>query len=193
MSDRLGLPDLPTPHRVRATLPGLYEADALAEVFAGAFDRMLAPVQSTLDCLTAYVDAGQAPDDFLDWVGSWVNAPLDGPLPLGRRRRVVAETARLQRTRGTARGLVALLQVTLGARDVEVEGGGGTWWSSEPGAPVPDEMAPLVVRLTLPRGEHASAGRVERLVATAVPAHLPFRVEVRGDGAVPELRPRKPA
>ena len=189
MTGRLGLPGLGTPHPVAATLPAVYEDDDLARAFTGAFDDMLAPVQSTLDCLTAYVDAGQAPADFLDWMAAWVAAPVDRWMPLRRRRDLVAATGELQRAKGTRAGLVRLLEIALGATAVDVEGGGGTWWSAEPGAAVPEAMAPLVVRVTLPPREHADPDRVERLVATAVPAHLPFRVEVTVDGAVPELRP----
>jgi phage tail-like protein len=188
VTGRLGLPGLPTPHPVGATLPAVYEEDRLAQVLMGAIDEMLAPVQSTLDCLTAYVDAGQAPADFVDWLGEWVSAPFDRSMPAARRRRLLGATGSLQRARGTQAGLVDLLTLALGATDVEVTGGGGTWWSAEPGSYVPEEVTTLVVRVTLPRHEPADLERVERLVASAVPAHLPCRVEVTADGEVPELR-----
>lgn len=185
MTGRLGLPGLRTPHPLAATLPAVFEDDDLARFFAGAFDGMLAPVQSTLDCLTAYVDAGQAPADFLALVGALLAAPLDRWMPVARRRRLVAATGELQRRRGTRAGLVRLLEIALGATDVAVEGGGGTWWAAEPDAVVPEQMAPLVVRMTLPAHENAEPARLDRLVATMVPAHLPFRVEVTVDGALP--------
>lgn len=185
---RLGVPGLAARHPVGTLLPALYDDDGLAAAFTGAFDELLAPVQSTLDCLTAYVDAGQAPDDFVDWLAGWVGAPFDRWMPLWRRRQVLDATGELHRLRGTAAGVVRLLQVTLGATEVEVEGGGGTWWSTDPGASVPEEMAAVVVRATVPAGEPEAQERAERLVATAVPAHVPFRVEVTPGGAVPELR-----
>jgi len=185
---RLGLPGLLVRHSVGAALPALYEDDEIARVLLGAIDEMLAPVQSTLDCLTAYLDAGEAPDDFVDWLGGWVAAPFEEWMRPARRRQLLAANGALQAARGTKAGLVALLTVALGAREVEVTGGGGTWWSAVAGASVPREVAPLVVRVTPRRGEPCDAARVERLVATAVPAHLPFRVEVTTRGAVPELR-----
>jgi phage tail-like protein len=193
VTGRLGLPGLGTPHPVGATLPALYEDDRLAQVLTGAVDEMLAPVQSTLDCLVAYVDAGQAPADFVDWLGEWVAAPFDRWMPPARRRRLLAANGALQRSRGTEAGLVALLTLALDATAVEVTGGGGTWWSVEPDSYVPEEVSTLVVRVTLPPREPADPERVERLVASAVPAHLPFRVEVTTDGAVPELRAGDPA
>jgi phage tail-like protein len=190
VTGRLGQPGQPVRHPVGATLPAVYDDDRIARLLLGAIDEMLAPVQSTLDCLTAYVDAGAAPDDFVDWLGECVGAPFEDWMPPALRRRLLRATGRLQAARGTKAGLVALLTVALGTRDVEVTGGGGTWWSAVAGSTVPGEVVPLVVRVATRRGDAVDAARVERLVASAVPAHLPFRVEVTPRGALPELRAR---
>jgi hypothetical protein len=80
----------------------------------------------------------------------------------------------LHRTRGTARGLVERLELSLGVR-AEVVDGAGTRWSADPDSELPGAPAgPVVVRVRGP----VDRGRVEALVAAVCPVHVGCVVEV---------------
>jgi phage tail-like protein len=167
-------------HPLADLLPAVYLEDDLARGFTEGLDPGLAPVFLTLDCLEAYVDPRLTPLDFLPWLAGWVGLDVDETLPEARRRAVVAEWARLHHQHGTRAGLVRLLEVATGGT-VEVFESGGTTWSAVPGAEPPGgEVPALQVVVTMRDPGDLDVARVERLVREVRPAHLPFRVEVRG-------------
>ena len=63
---------LETPRPLIDSLPGIYQEDDLARAVTTAFDDNLAPILSTIDNVAAYLDPALTPDDFLDWLSSWV-------------------------------------------------------------------------------------------------------------------------
>jgi phage tail-like protein len=176
MSRRYALPELPSTHPIGERLPGLYAADDFAQRFTGGLDAVVSAVFATLDNIAAYLDPALAPEDFVTWLASWVAADLDPGWPAARRREVVRRTVRLHRQRGTAVGLVGLLELSLGVR-AEVLDGPGVAWSASPDTPLPGEPA-RVVRVRVPGGD---VGRVEALVASVCPVHVRFAVEVVGE------------
>ncbi len=172
------VPGLPTPHPIGPTLPGILQSDAFAERFVGAFDEVLAPVFATLDDFPSYLDPGLAPEDFLDWLGSWVGADLDHTWPLDRRRAFVASAVELFRMRGTASGLAAHAAIFTGG-DVEIVESGAAGFSPVPNASIPGDPSPsLLVRVTVTDPASVPIARLEALVASAKPAHVPHRIEV---------------
>ncbi|HEY0494089.1 MAG TPA: phage tail protein, partial [Candidatus Dormibacteraeota bacterium] len=96
---------LASPHPLGQYLPGLYQEDDFAQRFLSAFDSALAPIFVTLDNLNAYMDPWLAPEDFLDWLGSWFGLTLDESWSVQRRRTLVANAFEFYRMRGTSRGL----------------------------------------------------------------------------------------
>lgn len=170
-----------SPAPLMTLLPGIYRDDDLSNRFTEGLDEVLAPVIVQLDCLQAYVDPRLAPVDFLAWLGAWVGVEVDPAWPERRRRELVGEAGRLWRRRGTVGGLRELLRLSL---DVEVEilDGGGVSWSQTADSPPPRRRRwpDVVVRLTEEAAERVDLADVEAVVASCMPAHLPFRVEVRG-------------
>ena len=130
------LPGLASPFPLGEHLPGLYRDDAFTQRFTAAFDEVLAGAVQVLDCFPAYLDPALAPEDFLEWLGSWVGATPDETWPIERRRAFVASAVELFRIRGTAAGLAAHVAVFTGG-EVEIAEPGATAWSREAGAADP--------------------------------------------------------
>ena len=171
---RAALPEVPSRHPLGAMLPALYAGDDFALRFTAGLDAVLSAVLSTLDNLSAYLDPALAPGDFLAWLSSWVAAGLDPAWPLPLRRAVVRRAVELHRRRGTARGLVERLELSLGVR-AEVLDGPGARWSATPDTALPAASADaVVVRVRGP----VELDRVEALVASVCPVHVTCVVEM---------------
>ena len=76
----------------------------------------MAPVLATLDCLHAYVDPAVAPEDFLEWLASWVGATHRRGLAGGAEAGGRGHRRRLHRRRGTVAGLREELELYTGGR-----------------------------------------------------------------------------
>ncbi|MFK0223820.1 phage tail protein [Streptomyces vinaceus] len=173
------VPGLPTPYPIGSLLPAVYREDPFAQRFTQGLDEVLAPAISTLDCLDAYLDASLAPEDFLDWLASWVGLVLRENLSADRRRMLLKEAYVLFRDRGTARAMRRFLELMFDAQ-VEVRDSGtvaaartagGSGKVGLSGASVPT----VSVRIT---GTDLRTGDVERAVAQLKPAHVLHTVEV---------------
>jgi phage tail-like protein len=169
---------LVSPFPLGRELPSVYGEDAMALRFTAALDDLLAPVLSILDCLPAYFDPALAPADFVAWLGGWVGVEVAGDEPEDTLRRMVAGAAAAHRLRGTPRGVSEVVRLAFGVVP-EIEESGGASWSARPRGPFPGRPAPgLAVRLRVPDPTAVDLDRLERLVASARPAHIPCHVEV---------------
>lgn len=169
---------LVSPHPLGPTLPAIYQDDDLAQRFLGALDDVLAPIFLTLDNFPTYLDPWLTPEDFLDWLATWVGIGLDDSWDEARRREIVARAVELYRMRGTAAGLAAHVGIQTGG-EVEIIENGGTAWSVDAGGELPGSPEPVVlVRVAVDDPKTVDAGRVDALVAAAKPAHVPHRVEI---------------
>lgn len=182
---------LATPYPLGTLMPAVFQEDPVAMQWTAGLDDVIAPVVSTLDCIAAYVDPLLAPADFVSWLSGWLGMALNENWPLDRRRAIVAHAVGLYRSRGTAAGLRALLELVTAA-EVEIAESGGVAWSQAPNSPLPGEDRPRVeVRLIVA----ARAGRAEdtagapwdgavdtkaldELIAAEQPAHVTHRLEV---------------
>ncbi|MGM1060512.1 phage tail protein [Saccharothrix sp. Mg75] len=178
---RAALPELPSRHPLGAALPALYAADDLAQRFTAGLDAVLSSILSTMDNLAAYFDADLAPADFLEWLSSWLAADLDPAWPEPLRREVASRAVELHRLRGTARGLVARLELCLGVR-AEVLDGAGAVWSPDPDGELPPDVGAVVVRVRPGRSGPVDRAAVEALVEAVRPVHATCVVEVVGGG-----------
>ena len=131
-----------------------------------------------LDCFPAYLDPALAPEDFLEWIGSWVGATPDETWPLERRRAFVASATELFRMRGTAAGLAAHVADLHGrrGRDRRARRGGlvARRRRGRAGRASPD----LFIRVRVKDPKAVPAARLEALVAASKPAHVPHRMEI---------------
>jgi phage tail-like protein len=174
---RAALPELPSRHRLGGMLPSMYAAVDFAQRFTAGLDTVLAAIVSTLDNLPAYLDARLAPEDFVDWLGSWVAVDLDPSWPAELRRLVVRHAVDLHRWQGTGRGLVDRLWLCLGVHADMVDGAGARW-SSTPDTELPGAATTEVVVRVWPGNAEVDAVRVTAMVDAVCPAQLTCRVEV---------------
>ncbi|MFZ9017592.1 MAG: phage tail protein [Ilumatobacteraceae bacterium] len=187
MSDRGNIPGLGVRRPFGHLLPAMFQDDEFAQRWCAGLDDVVAPVPSTLDNLSAYLDPRLAPEDFVEWLAIWVGLELDQTWSIGRRRELVARAHSLHDARGTAAGLADLIELYLGGRP-EIVDGGGVVWSAVPGASLPgSDDGELVVRLEVADAEALDMARLESLVAANRPAHVRYRIELVG----PARRGRK--
>lgn len=175
--------DLPSPHPLAERLPAVYQdEDAFTVRMTQAFDEILAPIIGTLDNLAAYFSPDLAPEDFVDFLAGWVGMELDETWDLPLRRSAVAGATGLHARRGTASGLADHVRLVTGG-EVELVETGGTAWSVDPGSPLPGApAASLLVRVRVPDPASVDQVRLDRLVASIKPAHVPHSIEiVKGD------------
>ena len=172
---------LASPHDLGPTLPALYLDDLFAQRFISAFDDVLAPIYSSLDCLPAYLDPWLAPEDFVDWLSVWVGAVIDGTWDTERRRASVAHAAELYR-------LARHLARARGADRADHRRRGGDRRERRIGLELQSGRADArlagavaLVRVTVDDPSSVDIGRLDLLVAEAKPAHVPrhHRVEWR--------------
>lgn len=176
---KLGLRDA-TP----AAAATLAARDTFADRFCAALDTVLAPVFVTLDSVEAYVDPALTPRDFVAWLGGWVAITSELAWPEDAWRQAIAEAWWLYERRGTADALRRLVELYTGG-EVEVDDpGGGAILTSPDDTRVSWPRTPPVVSVRVKggrvsRADTALLAGLDELVRSAVPAHLPARVEVR--------------
>jgi phage tail-like protein len=174
---------LPSPRPIGAELPAVFQEDDFCQRMMSALDEVLAPLFTTLDCLDSYLDPALAPYDFVDWLASWVGVDIDETWTLERRRRLLQDAVLLYRTRGTAAGLAANIQLYAGVAP-EIADSGGCEWSQTADSPMPGSPTPNVtVRLHVDDSADVRHSTVSRIVAACRPAHVPYHLEVIVQGA----------
>jgi phage tail-like protein len=167
-----------SPFPLGEQLPSVYAEDEMAQRFTAALDDLFAPLLAVLDCMEAYFHPGLAPADFVAWLGGWVGAEVTGQEPEQVLREVVAGTAALHRRRGTAHAIAEAIRLTFGVVP-ELEESGGSTWSAHPLGPFPGHPNPsLTVRLRVPDPDRINQARLEELVGSLRPAHIPFSIKI---------------
>jgi phage tail-like protein len=175
---RSSIPGLPTPYQFSALLPSIFQEDEFATRWMAGFDTVLAPLVATIDNIEAYFDPTLAPSDFVAYLASWVGVELDETWSDEARRELVDRAVELFKVRGTVEGLREQVAIYAGV-EPEIEESGGCSYSLEANGDLPGEETPrLLVRVRVPADSPIDERRLDRLVASAKPAHVPHRVEV---------------
>lgn len=166
----------------RTLLPGTPLHALLA-----VMEALQAPAEAALDDLAATFDPYRAPDRFAPFLAGWVDldrfvvfdAAGGSTLPSGHGhlRNLVAIAPELSRWRGTARGLLRLLEVATGQRGFTVE----------ERVPGPDgRIRPYHVRVHAPAGATPYRRLVEHIVQSEKPAYLTAEIAFQAPEPVAE-------
>jgi len=167
-----------SPHPLGQTLPALYQEDDFTQRFVSAFDAALAPIFAALDNFPAYLDPWLAPEDFLEWLGSWFGIVLDESWSPARRRALITRAFEFYRMRGTAGGLKEQVEVLTGG-SVDLHETGGVASSTTAGGTLPGSPNfALLVRVTMDDPDTINLARLDALVMAAKPAHVTHKVEI---------------
>jgi len=181
-------------YRVSGPVPALFHEDPLFLGLCAAFDELLGPVVTALDCFAAYLDPWLAPDDFLAWLGTLVGVGADIGAEAGadagaeaeasdRQRALIAGAVRAYQARGTAAGLrdVVATAAHVPAEQVNVAESGSVTWSDRPGAAIAPPLHPVVtITVVVPAGrDPASVAACARSAAEpALSVFNQLRIEV---------------
>jgi phage tail-like protein len=137
------------------------------------------PVVETLDSFAAYLDPFTTGEEFLRWLGGWLDIALDETWDVDRRRRLVASAVALYRWRGTRRGVREYLTAYLGTMPEVVD-------DVQEAVEVADEpsvggepTAPMFRVIVDGPADEADLRRLHAIVQLAKPAHAGYRIEVR--------------
>ncbi|HLZ32148.1 MAG TPA: phage tail protein [Chloroflexota bacterium] len=85
------------------------------------FQRMLEPIERTIDNRAYYLDPAMAPAAVLPWLAAWLDLAAVAELDERRQRELIARAVELYRWKGTRRGMRAELELRTGARALVVE------------------------------------------------------------------------
>lgn len=175
---RAHVPGLASPRPIGATLPSVFEQDEVTQRLCDALDEVLAPVFVTLDSLTAYLDPATTPADMLDWLAGWIGVVFHGHETERQKRELIRTGAELLPWSGTVRCVREAVRAVYGV-EPDVIDSGGTACSTEPGTRLPGQDRPgLVVRVAVADTAAFDPRRLDDLVATLKPAHVPHQVEI---------------
>jgi phage tail-like protein len=177
-------------YRISGPVPALFHEDPLFLGLCAAFDELLGPVVTALDCFAAYLDPWLAPGDFLAWLGTLVGVGPDIVADVGaegdasdRQRALIAGAVRAYQARGTAAGLrdIVATAAHIPAEQVTVAESGSVTWSDRPGAAVAPPLHPVVtITVVVPAGrDPASVAACARSAAEpALSVFSQLRIEM---------------
>lgn len=159
---------------------GMLEDDFLVR-FTSIFQDVADTLVDSVDAIDAAADLSVAPEEFVRWLGSWINAyPHPGEAAQGsgdhRERAWIRAQAGALTGRGTRSSLQLMLQELCGDRPVRVTDGGGVYPEGQ--CPAGD---PAWVRVELPAITEVAPTDLLDLIRAEVPVHV--AVELVVDGA----------
>jgi phage tail-like protein len=179
------VPGLVSRHPLAEQLPAALQEDDFCQRMMAALDEVLAPIFSTLDCWDSYLDPNLAPEDFLDWLGSWVGVQIDQTWSVERRRQLIQDAVGIYRLRGTHLALAAHIKLYCGVTP-QIEESGGCTWSQTAMNPLPGSPHPhLTVKLSVADDVPVNRTTLSRIIDESRPAHVPFSLEIAVGGAAP--------
>jgi phage tail-like protein len=183
------VPGLLSRYPIAEQLPAALQEDDFCVRMMAALDEVLAPIFSTLDCWGSYLDPKLAPEDFLDWIGTWVGVDIDETWSIQRRRQLIQDAVALYRLRGTITALATHIKLYCGVTPV-IEESGECTWSQTAMTPLPGSPHPyMAVKLSVDQDSVVNRNTVSRIIDESRPAHIPYSLEITVGGAAAAGQP----
>ncbi|MGH7491692.1 MAG: phage tail protein [bacterium] len=103
-------------------LPAVYQADPVSkdflERFLSLFENIFVDIENKIDNFSQYLDPDGVPENFLAWLGDWVDMSFDPRSSIATKRKLLRNAPELYCRRGTPAGLKKLLRLVF---DVEAQ------------------------------------------------------------------------
>jgi phage tail-like protein len=166
---------------LRGGLPALYQEEDFTMRLVAALEGVLDPIVAVLDSLPAHFDPQLAPIDILDLAVAWLGLDHNEAQPTIHLRALVQRAGELGRLRGTRDGMALALELNFPELRLRIEDGGGVVWGT---GDEPSDTGPpaFVVYCDSPISQDEAAS-VARVIESVKPAHVGYRLRVKGPRA----------
>ena len=107
-------------------LPAIYQEDKTGreflERFLSIFETVFSEIETGISTVYKYIDSETAPQDFLHWLGTWLNLAMEEDWPEKMKRRFLSHAPELYQKKGTAAGIKKLIEIYTGKPPAILEG-----------------------------------------------------------------------
>jgi phage tail-like protein len=163
---------------LRGGMPAIYQEEEFGMRMLGALEHVLDPIVALLDGLPAHFDPDLAPLDVLELATAWLGLAHNEAQPASQLRGLVRRAAELARMRGTYEGVQLALRLNFPDLPLRVEDGGGVLYARDGKLPAP--QPPAFVVYCDQAISQDEAATVARVIEAVRPAHVAFRLRVKG-------------
>lgn len=106
-------------------LPAVYQEDPSSreflERFLSIFETVFYDRETVINNIFRYFDPDTAPQNFLTWLGSWLNIAMEEDWPDDKKRQFIREASTLYKLKGTPFGIERLIEIYTGKRPLILE------------------------------------------------------------------------
>ncbi len=179
-TQRALIPGLASPFPLRDYVPAMLAGDRVTNLFLDTFDEVLAPIISTLDCYSAYLDADLAPMDFVDYMSTWLLVSTEQGWTDSMKRQALANAVPRSRWRGTTQSISdRVTELFAGTCKVTDSGNVSTANEFEDPSTWPASNSPQVtVTFTPTKGATVKESDIRTALQSVLPAHVQLVVKV---------------
>ena len=170
-------------------LPELYSYDDFMNRFLMMFESFWKPISQQISQGEVYYDSQLTPDEFLNWLASWVGMEIDETFPKSRIRELIKNAIPFYHSRGTAESLRYFLEMYSGGKVEIVERkahnmilGGQMGLGDGLALGLDNKPNTVLVTMTIPVSELERTGftkekyarKIKSFIRNIVPAHTVF-------------------
>ena len=106
-------------------LPAIYQEDPISkeflERFLSIFETAADNLENTISHMYKYFDPDIVPQDFINWLASWLNIALEEDWKEEKKRQFIQEAYSLYKQKGTPSGIEKLIEIYTGKKPVLLE------------------------------------------------------------------------
>lgn len=106
-------------------LPAIYQENKVSkeflERFLSIFETAFYDQETKINRIHEYFDPGTVPENFLNWLASWLNVALEEGWPEEKKRQFIMEAYSLYKIKGTPSGIRKLIEIYVGKEPMILE------------------------------------------------------------------------